>query len=38
MDDLKRVTDEFARQAQTFEVWAENVDADVGARFGGALG
>jgi len=38
MDHLKRVTDEFTRQAQTFEVWAENVDADVGARFGGALG
>ncbi len=38
MDHLKRVTDEFTRQAQTFEVWAENVDADVAARFGGALG
>ena len=38
MDHLKRVTDEFTRQAQTFEVWAQNVDADVGARFGGALG
>ena len=38
MDHLKRVTDEFTRQAQTFAVWAENVDADVGARFGGALG
>jgi ubiquinone/menaquinone biosynthesis C-methylase UbiE len=38
MDHLKRVTDEFTRQAQTFEVWAEQVDADVGARFGGALG
>ena len=38
MDHLKRVTDEFTRQAQTFEVWAEQVDADVGTRFGGALG
>lgn len=38
MDHLKRVTDEFARQAEKFEVWAEQVDADVGARFGSALG
>jgi ubiquinone/menaquinone biosynthesis C-methylase UbiE len=38
MDHLKRVTDEFTRQAQTFAVWAEQVDADVGTRFGGALG
>lgn len=38
MDHLKRITDEFTRQAQTFEVWAEKVDADVGARFGSALG
>jgi ubiquinone/menaquinone biosynthesis C-methylase UbiE len=38
MDHLERITDEFTRQAQTFEVWAEKVDADVGARFGGALG
>ncbi len=38
MDHLKRVTDEFARQAQSFEVWAENVDAEVGVRFGTALG
>ena len=38
MDHLKRVTDEFTRQAQTFAAWAEKVDADVGARFGGALG
>ncbi|MGB6536893.1 MAG: class I SAM-dependent methyltransferase [Xanthobacteraceae bacterium] len=38
MDHLKRITDEFSRQAETFAVWAENVDADVGARFGGALG
>ena len=38
MDHLKRITDEFTRQAQTFAAWAEKVDADVGARFGGALG
>jgi len=38
MEHLKRVTDEFTRQAQTFAVWAEKVDADVGARFGSALG
>lgn len=38
MDHLKRITEEFTRQAQTFTTWAENVDADVGARFGGALG
>lgn len=37
-DHLKRVTEEFARQAETFAVWAENVDVDVGARFGAALG
>jgi ubiquinone/menaquinone biosynthesis C-methylase UbiE len=38
MDHLKRVADEFTRQAQTFAVWAEKVDADVGTRFGSALG
>jgi SAM-dependent methyltransferase len=38
MDHLKRVSDEFTRQAQTFAVWAEKVDADVDARFGSALG
>jgi ubiquinone/menaquinone biosynthesis C-methylase UbiE len=38
MEHLQRVTAEFARQAETFAVWAENVDADVGARFGAALG
>ncbi len=38
MDHLKRVTDEFTRQAHTFEVWAEKVDGDVAARFGFALG
>lgn len=38
MDHLKRITDEFSRQAQTFEAWAEKIDADVGSRFGAALG
>jgi ubiquinone/menaquinone biosynthesis C-methylase UbiE len=38
MEHLQRVTAEFARQAETFAVWAENVDADVGTRFGAALG
>ncbi|HTV37147.1 MAG TPA: class I SAM-dependent methyltransferase [Xanthobacteraceae bacterium] len=38
MDHLKRITDEFTRQAQTFAVWAEKVDTDVGSRFGSALG
>jgi len=38
MDHLKRVSDEFSRQAQTFEVWAEQIDTDVGARFLSALG
>src|SRR5579883_2414597 len=38
MDHLKRVSDEFTRQAQTFAAWAETVDADPGGRFGAALG
>ena len=38
MEHLKRVTDEFTRQAQTFEVWAEQADTEVGAHFGSALG
>lgn len=38
MDHLKRITDEFTRQARTFEVWAQKVDDDVGAHFGSALG
>jgi SAM-dependent methyltransferase len=36
MDHLKRVADEFARQAQNFDNWAAKAD-DPG-RFGGALG
>ncbi len=38
MDHLKRVTDEFGRQAQTFDIWAELTDDQVAARFGAALG
>ena len=38
MDHLKRVADEFSRQAQTFERWAEKTDDQVASRFRGALG
>jgi ubiquinone/menaquinone biosynthesis C-methylase UbiE len=38
MDHLKRVADEFARQAQTFDKFAEMTDEQVAARFGAALG
>lgn len=38
MDHLDRITDEFSRQAHTFEVWAQKVDAEVGPRFATALG
>jgi ubiquinone/menaquinone biosynthesis C-methylase UbiE len=38
MDHLKRVADEFARQAQTFDKFAELTDEHVAARFGAALG
>ena len=38
MDHLERITDEFARQAQTFERWAELTDDQVATRFRGALG
>jgi ubiquinone/menaquinone biosynthesis C-methylase UbiE len=38
MDHLKRVTDEFARQAQTFDLFAETTDDQVAARFTAALG
>jgi ubiquinone/menaquinone biosynthesis C-methylase UbiE len=38
MDHLKRVADEFARQAQTFEQWAEKTDDQVASRFQAALG
>jgi ubiquinone/menaquinone biosynthesis C-methylase UbiE len=38
MDHLDRITDEFARQAKTFERWAELTDDQVATRFGNALG
>src|SRR6516225_5788295 len=38
MDHLKRVTEEFARQAHTFDLWAEKSDDQVVARFQTALG
>jgi ubiquinone/menaquinone biosynthesis C-methylase UbiE len=38
MDHLKTVTDEFARQAQTFDAWAQKSDDQVAARFCAALG
>jgi SAM-dependent methyltransferase len=38
MDHLKRVADEFGRQAQTFEKWAEKTDDQVAPRFQAALG
>jgi ubiquinone/menaquinone biosynthesis C-methylase UbiE len=37
MDHLKRITDEFSRQAPTFDKWAEATDEQVAARFGAAL-
>jgi len=37
-DHLKRVTDEFARQADTFDSWAEQTDDKVAVRFEAALG
>jgi ubiquinone/menaquinone biosynthesis C-methylase UbiE len=38
LDHLKRVTDEFARQAQTFDLFAEKTDDQVATRFTSALG
>jgi ubiquinone/menaquinone biosynthesis C-methylase UbiE len=38
MDHLARIAEEFTRQAQTFDTYAQQLDAEVGARFGGALG
>jgi ubiquinone/menaquinone biosynthesis C-methylase UbiE len=38
MDHLKRVADEFARQAENFDNWAVKVDDQVADRFGAALG
>ena len=38
MEHLKRITDEFGRQAETFNTWAEKADDKVAARFLTALG
>ena len=38
MDHLKRVTHEFARQAHTFDLFAEKTDEQVATRFADALG
>jgi len=38
MDHLKRITEEFGRQAETFDIWAEKTDDQVAARFRTALG
>ena len=38
MDHLKRVSDEFGRQAETFEAWAEKTDNQAADRFRTALG
>jgi ubiquinone/menaquinone biosynthesis C-methylase UbiE len=38
VDHIKRITDEFGRQAQTFDVWAEKTDGQVADRFRAALG
>jgi ubiquinone/menaquinone biosynthesis C-methylase UbiE len=37
MDHLQRVTEEFGRQAETFEAWAEKADDDVAVRFQAAI-
>jgi ubiquinone/menaquinone biosynthesis C-methylase UbiE len=38
VDHLRRVIDEFGRQAETFDKWAENADEQVTAHFRTALG
>ena len=38
MDHLKRVTEEFRRQADTFDTFAQKTDENVAARFAAALG
>jgi ubiquinone/menaquinone biosynthesis C-methylase UbiE len=38
MDHLKRVTEEFRRQAETFDTFAQKTDENVAARFASALG
>jgi ubiquinone/menaquinone biosynthesis C-methylase UbiE len=37
MDHIKRVTEEFGRQSETFEIWAEKTDDQVADRFRTAL-
>src|SRR5262245_25259096 len=38
MDHLKRVTEEFRRQADTFDAFAQKTDENVAARFAAAIG
>ena len=38
IDHLKRVTDEFGRQARNFDIWAQKADDQTAARFQSALG
>jgi len=38
MDHLKRVTEEFRRQAETFDTFAQKTDENVAARFAAAIG
>src|SRR4030095_4402412 len=38
MDHLKRVTEEFRRQADTFDAWAQKTDENVAVRFSAAIG
>jgi ubiquinone/menaquinone biosynthesis C-methylase UbiE len=38
MDHLKRVTEEFRRQAETFDTWAQKTDENVAVRFATAIG
>jgi ubiquinone/menaquinone biosynthesis C-methylase UbiE len=38
LDHTKRIADEFGRQAQTFDTWAEKTDDRVAERFRAALG
>jgi ubiquinone/menaquinone biosynthesis C-methylase UbiE len=37
VDHIKRVTDEFARQSDTFNIWAEKTDDQVAERFAAGL-
>jgi hypothetical protein len=37
MDHIKRVTEEFGRQSETFDMWAEKTDDQVADRFRTAL-